>query len=261
MLHARGDESYSDSPRTTKFYVVAAYVGSPGQWWEFDRRWRKSMQTLRIEQIGCHASKCATGAKPYRDFAPQQRHEIQRRLIVDIADSGIFGCVAVSQLDGWRTRRQMFSDYLGKDNKKFNEPHLLAHRQCVLLMFRVTGDATQEPIAFVFDRNTDTGGRAREWYHQTIRSSSLPHEELARMGPYSEGDRMKTLGLQAADILAYAAFRHFSGKPSWQWDELIAPKRVAAMLFDESYWQTIEDDMAAAAKSDPPNRASPKAAV
>jgi len=230
----------------TAIYVVAAYVGSAGQWWEFDRRWRRSMDKLGIGGIGCHASKCATGAKPYQHATPQQRHEIQRRLIGDILDSGVFGCVAASALEGWRRKKKLFSDFLGKDLRKFNEPHLLAHRQCVQLMIRVTGDATREAIAFVFDRNTDTGGRAREWYHQTIKSSALPAEDRARMGPYSEGERTKTLGLQAADILAYAAFRHFSGRPSWQWNELIAAKGVSAMLFGELYWQELEDDIAEA---------------
>jgi hypothetical protein len=97
------------------------------------------------------------------------------------------------------------------------------------------------PIAFVFDRNTDTGGRAREWYRQTVRSSALPAEERARMGPYSEGDRLTTLGLQAADILAYASFRHVSGKPSWQWDKLVSAKRMSVMIFDEKYWQELEE--------------------
>ncbi len=243
MLYARGDESYADSPRTTKIYVVAGYVASAGQWWEFDRRWRKSMRALGIETLGCHASRCATGAKPYHDLTPHKRHEIQHRLIQDIADSGIFGCVAVSDLDGWRSRRELFSKFLGKDQKKFNEPHLLAHRQCVLFMFHKTESATKEPIAFVFDQNTDAGGRAREWYNVTIRSSALPAELRARMGPYGEAERMKVLGLQAADILAYSAFRHFSGRPSWQWNELIEAKRVAAMLFDETYWQSLEDDL------------------
>jgi len=255
MLLARCDESYADSPRTSPIYVVAGYVSSYAQWWEFDRRWRRSMKALGIEALGCHASKCATGAKPYDTFSPTQRGEIQGQMIDAIRDSGIFGCVAVGELDGWRKRRQLLTDYLGKDNKKFNEPHLLAHRQCVLLMFRITEPATKEQIAFVFDQNTDTGGRAREWYHQTMKSSSLPAEELTRMGPYSESDRMKTLGLQAADILAYAAFRHFSGKPSWQWDALIARKQVTAMVFDDSYWQVLEVEAAAAIQA----RASDKA--
>ena len=69
------------------------------------------------------------------------------------------------------------------------------------------------------------------------------------MGPYVDGDRMKTLGLQAADMLAYASFRHFSGKPSWQWNALIAPKQLTAMIFDDSYWQVLEDEATAALKA------------
>ena len=254
MLHARCDESYADSPRTTPIYVVAGYLGSPSQWWEFDRRWRSSMKKLGIEQVGCHASKCATGAKPYHALDPKQRNEIQRRLIADIDDSGIFGCVAVSELDGWRKRRQFFSDFLGKDQKKFNEPHLLAHRQCVLLMFHATEHATQEPIAFVFDQNTDTGGRAREWYNLTMKSTAL-QQEAARMGPYSDGSRMQTLGLQAADMLAYSAFRHCSGKPSWQWDQLVAGKKIKAMVFGESYWNDLETDARSSADANAPEPA------
>jgi hypothetical protein len=228
---------------------VAGYVSSYAQWWEFERRWRRATTLLGIESLGCHASKCATGAKPYDVFTAARRGEIQAALIDAIRDSGIFGCVAASELAGWQKRRQLLTDYLGKDNKKFNEPHLLAHRQCVLLMFQVTEVATAEPIRFVFDRNKDTGGRAREWYHQTMKTSSLPPEEIKRMGPYSESDRITTPGLQAADILAYAAFRHFSGKPSWQWDALIASKQVTAMVFGESYWQVLEDEATAAMRA------------
>jgi hypothetical protein len=52
MLHARGDESYGGSPRTTRIYVVAGYVASVSRWWEFDRRWRKTMRELGIAEPG-----------------------------------------------------------------------------------------------------------------------------------------------------------------------------------------------------------------
>ena len=102
MLLARCDESYAGSPRTTPVYVVAGYVSSYSRWWEFDRRWQAAMKALGIEHLGCHASKCATGAKPYNVFTPAQRHAIQSRLIDSIHESGIFGCVAISELEGWR---------------------------------------------------------------------------------------------------------------------------------------------------------------
>jgi hypothetical protein len=64
----------------------------------------------------------------------------------------------------------------------------------------------------------------------------------SRLGPYADEDRMKVLGLQAADMLAYTAHRFFGGNPSWEWDELIAPKRITVMQpLGEEYWQDLED--------------------
>lgn len=241
MLLARIDESYEGSPRDTKIYIVAGYVSSYAQWWEFDRRWRNSMRALGIEAIGCHASKCATGAKPYDGMSASERNTIQQRLIEAIVGSGIFGCVAASDLDGWRKRRQAFSDLLGKDDKKYNEPHLMAIRQCVMLMFEQTERVTKEPIRFTFDQHREAGGRVREWCLQLATSNAMPADYRARMASCEEDDRTRVLGLQAADLLAYAAFRHFADRPSWQWDELVKAKNMTVMPFDEDYWQTIED--------------------
>jgi len=218
MLYARADESYSGSPRRSKFYVVAGYVASAGQWYEFDRRWRRAMRELGIEHLGCHASNCRSGRAEYESYSRAQRGTMRRRLIEAIAESGLFGCVAVSDLDGWRARRWRFAELLGKDEVKFNEPHILAHRQCVHLMLWKTEQATTARIAFVFDRNKDTGGRAKEWYSRDLKNKKLDSPDMmgpsyrSRLGPYDEADRMRVLGLQAADMLAYTAHRYFSGQ-------------------------------------------------
>lgn len=257
MLHARCDESYAGDTRTTPIYVVAGFIGSTQQWEYFDSLWCESMRDLRVEALGCHASKCSTGAKPYRAMSPQHRYDIQYRLIVDIVAAELYGAVAVSELAGYRSRRAKFDDYLGKNWKKLNEPHLLAVRQCVLLMFDVTRSERNEPVSFIFDQNKEFGGRAREWYQAIAKSR---HEELqarTRLGPFIEGDRMKIVGLQAADMLAYAAFRHFSGRPSWQWDALKSGRRgIADMTFDEDYWAYIETQLDEKRRSDANARAS-----
>src|SRR5947208_3284197 len=119
MLFAQCDESYSGSPTTSKFYVVAGYIGTHSQWFEFDRRWRKAMRELQIEHIGCHATDCRNGEKQYKNYSVAERHLMRRRLIEAIAESQIFGCVAVSDLDGWRARREKFSNFLGKDEMQY----------------------------------------------------------------------------------------------------------------------------------------------
>jgi hypothetical protein len=252
MLYARGDESYSGSPRSSRWYVVAGYVASAAQWFDFDWRWRKAMRALGIEHIGCHAADCRTGKRQYQEFVPEKRDEIQRRLIEAIADSHIFGCVAANDLDGWRDRREMFARFLGKDLRKFNEPHVITHRQCVLLMLHKT-EATKMPIGFVFDQNRDAGGRAKEWYRSDVKDKKLDAPDKMgpdyrrRLGPIAEDDRMRVLGLQAADMLANSTHRYLRGKDSWQWDALIAPNRISVAKFDESYWQSVEDHFKAEA--------------
>jgi len=64
------------------------------------------------------------------------------------------------------------------------------------------------------------------------------------MGPYAEGSRLSVSGLQAADMLAYAAFRHFSAAPSWLWDELQTPRRLSVSTYGEDYWATMEHTLA-----------------
>ncbi len=118
-------------------------------------------------------------------------------------------------------------------------------------MQRLTEPVTIEPIAFVMDRNNEFGKRAYEWYH-----SDIDNEELdvpmpgyrARLGPYAEDARMKVLGLQAADLIAYAAFRKHSGLPSWQWDEFRNGIGILDFVFDDSYWDVLERDMRAYAE-------------
>lgn len=253
MLYARADESYAGSPRTSKFYVVAGYVAAAGEWFEFDRRWRRAMRQLGIEHLGCHAADCRGGRGEYAVYSPAQRGAIRRKLIEAVAESGIFGCVVASNLDGWRARRQNFSDLLGRNEAKFNEPHILVHRQCVHLMLWKTAQATDAPIAFMFDRNKDTGGRAKEWYNRDVTNKGLDAADMmgplyrTRLGPYSDGDRLKVRGLQAADMLPYTAHRFFGGNSSWAWDELIAPKRLIVVEhFGEEYWREMEDRLISA---------------
>ena len=165
MLYAHCDESYAGDARTSPAYVVAGLVGTAKEWRLFDSLWRQSMRDLRIAKIGgCHASKCANGAKPYDGMTLETRCEIQHRLIVDIVASRLHGCVAVSYLDGYRNVNKKLDPLLGKDLRKLNEPHLLAVRQCVLLLLHETDTAAHEPITFAFDQNGEFGGRVKEWY-------------------------------------------------------------------------------------------------
>lgn len=253
MLHARCDESYpGGDPNEARIYVVAGFLGSAEQWNEFDAMWRRDVKTLGIEVDGLHTSKCAVGAKPYRDLTTEQRYEIQYRMIVDIAAARLYGCAAVSDQTYYFSRRAAFDAFLGEKNKKFNAPHVITTRQCINLMLLSTEETTSEPIAMIVDQNSAFGGRVEEWYRMDLHNTKLDDPEMMgqnyrrRLGGLSQGSRMEVLGLQAADLLAYASLRQALcerdlGKPSWQWRDLTSAVRMRYFTFGEAYWTEMEE--------------------
>jgi hypothetical protein len=179
------------------------------------------------------------GRKPYGEIELKQRNAIQEQLIDDIIESELHGCAAVLNLEGWKCRRKQLDTLMGND-RKHNQPHLYAMRLCVMLMFHAT-EHTREPISFVFDQHKEAGGRTREWYRHMKQSDVLERDYRKRMGEFEEGSRLRVTGLQAADILAYSTFRHFSGKPSWQWEALRESKRLTLDVYEEKYWRALEE--------------------
>ena len=172
MFVAYCDESYGYGKSAGRpYYVVAGYCARVQTWTTFEHYWNATMRELRIDTIGCHASKCANGAGPYAGMAPEQRREIQYRLIVDIAASRpMMGFVAPIDLLAWRDHEERYRAELGTDHRKFGVPHIAAMNLCIELISQILEDVAtprNETISFVFDRNTEFGGRAGEWYQMS----------------------------------------------------------------------------------------------
>lgn len=239
MLHALCDESYASTEVVTPIYVLAAVVGRADRWAAFESYWRSTMRELGIEGIGCHASKCSNGAKPYEGMSTEKRREIQYRLIVDVVASRLGAVVSVVDVQSYWKHRDKFDRFLGKRDRKYNQPHIVAARQCMHHVIAATDMAGDEQVAFLFDINTTFIGRIREWYRLDQGDASILYRH--RLGPLAEDSRMNSIGLQAADLLAYAAFRHFSKKPAWQWDQLVAGLHPppSCLVTDAEYWEEV----------------------
>lgn len=222
MLYAYLDESYNGDIRATLVYVVAGFIGQQHQWHLFERLWRESMRSLGIEGVGFHANACANGARPYDIFTAAQRGDIQERLIIDIVAAKLFGVVSCIDMPAYLAHKGALRDTLALHDRHFNEAPVLAVRQCVQQMCLETEHETTEPITFAVDQNHQFGKRAEQWYETSAKSTDPLDRHRNRLGPYSQGKRDTCLGLQAADLLAYAALRHEIGKPAWQWGKLLS---------------------------------------
>ena len=242
MLYAYCDESYTGNLKTTPIYVVAGFIGPAHRWELFNSLWRRTMKDLGIEAIGCHANRCACGAKPYGGMTVEERNEIQYRLIVDIAASGLFGVTSFVDMEAFRKHRQGFRDALMPEARQYNEAHIHAVRQCIQHMCLITEEATVEPITFVVDRNQEFGKRAKAWYEASQKNPTGAGRHNKRFGPYFDGERMRDVGLQAADLLAYAALRHELGKPCWQWETMMSGVKIGRPFTSgEKFWSDVAE--------------------
>jgi len=239
MLHAYCDESHGEI-KTTPVYVFAGFVGTSDRWQEFESLWHQSMKELRIRKIGCHASKCAPGAGPYQHMTPNRRYEIQHRLIVDIVASRLYGVIATIDMEAYRQHKPTLLSFLAPHDRQYYDPHVRAVEQCIYQMCKATAVATDEPIAFVVDQNAAVGGSAKAAFNIAANNPGYPYR--ARLGSFTQSDRMHAIGLQAADILAYAAYRRAnakgSGKPCWQWKEL-RPAIKNTLRTGPKFWATL----------------------
>ncbi len=80
-----------------------------------------------------------------------------------------------------------------------------------------------ERVGFVFDRRRDLEGRAKPMY-DSLRDNP-DFRQRHRLGAIAFDDRIRVKPLQAADVLAYEAYRRMEdlreGRPKrWQWERL-----------------------------------------
>lgn len=240
-------ESYTGSPTETPYYVVAGFVGEQERWELFNSLWRDSMRELRIREIGCHASNCEGGWKEYKHLKRAKRTEIQRRLIVDIAASELYGVVSAIDMTAYHRVRGKLSDSMKPAARQYNAAHVLAVRQCVQQVCQATQAVTQELITFTVDQNKEFGKRAKAWYELSRDNPDDSHHH--RFGPYFEGERKEKVGLQAADMLAYSYLRNILGQPVWQWDGLRPAVKISEFVTEASFWDRLAENFEEVARA------------
>ena len=222
-------------------YVFAGFVGNPSQWTFFERLWRETMKELRIEKIGFHARLCAPGAPPYDNVSGERRAYIQERLIIDITAARLFGVVSIIDMAGYMEYRDEFNAALAAPDRQYNVAHALAVRLCAQHMCLATEHETTEQIEFVVDQNRQFGKRAKAWYDHTRQKPDPRDRHAKRYGELVEGDHRVELGLQAADLLAYAAMRHAIGKEGWQWRMMVGEAHIIGrpLVSDREFWAKV----------------------
>ncbi len=221
MLHAYLDDSgtHDNSP----LCVIAGYFGSEHHWNNFDKKWRKVLDSQRIEEF--HANRFwshigGANISEYRGWDRERCKVFLGELLNVIRESyRIFPVCCTVVMDEWRALLKDERAYLtgasfdaaGKVIKPGapNKPYFLPF---LTVISTVMGYCNPGHRAhFSFDQNKNFHGYALDYFRE-IRSwgsdgnSILEH--YGRMGEIFFLDSKNATPIQAADLLAYESYQY-----------------------------------------------------
>jgi len=218
VLSAYFDESGFDGPT----FVLCGFVATEEMWsGKFDQRWTDLLSnpcyhqpdaSENAQQWICkpleylHAQEMeGLGTKRFRQIGQRNRDRLINGSINAILDSGIFGVCSGIDVNFYNTIDADTRDKMGS-------PYLMCMRY---VLHKVAECSTAfigetEDIAYIFEDQ-------RIWEleaHKLYASLKTVFKEKYRMGTIAFGSKKAFKPLQAADRLAYEAFKHYSDPTS-----------------------------------------------
>ena len=207
-------------------------MGTLRQWRAYAHNWRRTLSSERVNSRGFHASECVRGVGDYRNVDVRDRDAIMDNLVESIRLGAIKGAVAVVDMDRYRQLKAEFVKLLGKNVQKFNNEYLLAFAECV---YPSTKLVKHGRIDFTFDqRPKGYLGSTPEFFDDIRTNRRVAYTN--RMGKLNWGDRRRDIGLHAADLLAYSAYRHLAVTEIPAWSKLNFASPVITMPIAEEFW-------------------------
>jgi hypothetical protein len=255
MLQAYMDDSgsHADSP----YCLIAGYWGGVNQWRKFDHEWNRALCDFSVPEF--HAwqfwarDQNRQRVGPYRGWDDDRRNAFLSTLLRIIGELKLYPFVHGVVRSEWdkRTRdeRQSFSGGGGSGLTAPNNPVFLAFQTCVLRTVSYCHPGVV--MDFVIDSNRNTDSWAAISYQEVRRLLIKANDPVARhLGDLSFADSRRTLPLQAADLLAYEAFKY----AKWAKGNPHAKMRRTYMLAlrnfrsKEDFWLYDADRFAAIAR-------------
>lgn len=231
----------SEYHKTPGVYVVSGFLGHGPDWFELGRKWRAALQFEGLADVGFHAAACEGRQAPFENMERPERWRLQRKFIGLINDTPLWGMACAIELD--RFRLPDIQEPMKRVLGPFHKPYYQTFLQTVGWMTDEVergGFPKEERIAFIFDRQTEYQGHAKELYDEMTESEDIPNRH--RLGQLSFDDDVKIVQLQAADIWAYEVQRYIrevklGGEDSrWQMDLLRevprAQRRIKILDYD-----------------------------
>ena len=218
QVRACFDESGSDELQG--YFGVAGFVGSDCQWSAFDRRWKETLETAGAPYL--HMREFAHSVDAFEGWKDDKAHREQLM-------AGVVNAVLQSELTpvGSAMRVGDF-DALTKEQRVHLQGPYFCCLQDVLWGFalRTLDEDLEVELHVTGDRNKQHEGKARAMY-RALRRTGGPFANLS--DELNFAGMQETLGLQAADLLAYEMVKELRNQDMrpkdrmrWPLDQILA---------------------------------------
>jgi hypothetical protein len=203
MLRAFCDES--GKHEQAEAFVVSGYVGRENKWKTLERRWKRALHKEGLREF--HMTDCEGGHGEFAGMLRAERDALQRRFIEIILDADIYGVSGGIDMASYNELSHRLKN-IRKHVKYTKSPYFLGFEHFVMeVAYRVTWHSDIERIAFVFDRQKEFQGRAKELYDEVVQlKDAVTYNH--RLGPLAFDSKTVQVPLQAADVIAYEMYRY-----------------------------------------------------
>lgn len=212
MIRVYMDDSgtHLDSP----YCLIAGYWGGHGQWVKFEREWKNVLDKYHVPEFHAKTYWARDDKQerigPYKGWDNERRKKFLFSLLTVIGNHKIYPFAHGVHRSEWNKQtpaeRQVFCGASGRLQAPDN-PMYMAFSTCILRTIRYCRPGVV--MHFVFDSNRNTNAWATICYSELKNLMSREGREGAgNLGDLTFADSKRALPLQAADLLAYEAYKY-----------------------------------------------------
>ena len=203
-LPAACDESYEAG----KVFCIAGYMASPATWLQFERQWRELLETIPdIPEI--HLSDLVARRQHFEGWTREQSQALQTEILRLLLFSNLRAYVTVIDLRAWSLAAATIAQLRPH---RYDAAYLFAFQhQCEMMALDVPNFPPHQRVALLFDEQQEFRHRALTLHASLKESKTL--DFVSHLGAIAFDSSDRHPSLQAADVLAFEARRHFMAVP------------------------------------------------
>jgi hypothetical protein len=179
--------------------VVGGYLTNATEWEKFEAAWLPVLEREHIKRF--HAADCMAQEREFDGWSWQRSDTVYKELISIINDHNLFATAIAIVTEDFR---RLISP---EERAQSGDEYHIAMQKCFGEFARLIkqGTSPDELIAYVFERQDEFAAWALKIFQDTLKREN--GEQRFRLGSMAYGDGMKSVPLQAADIIVYEAYR------------------------------------------------------